>query len=172
LIGGRLEPNIAAASVLTAAALAATHGGAVVKVGQSDVGRVLVDSRGKTLYMWAHDKRSRSTCYGTCASYWPPLTTAGKPIARSGAKSGLLGTTRRSDGRMQVTYRRHPLYRFFLDKKPGQANGEGLTDFGRRWDPLNASGTAVGTATGGSGYGFRASARPSAVVVTPFTIAP
>jgi predicted lipoprotein with Yx(FWY)xxD motif len=79
---------VVTASVLTAAALAASHGGAVVKVGQSAVGRVLVDSRGKTLYMWAHDKGSRSTCYGTCASYWPPLTTAGKPIARSGAKTG------------------------------------------------------------------------------------
>jgi len=71
---------IVTASVLTAAALGASQGGAVVKVGQSAVGRVLVDSRGKTLYMWAHDRRSRSTCYGTCASYWPPLTTAGKPI--------------------------------------------------------------------------------------------
>jgi len=76
------------ASVLTAAALAASQGGAVVKVGQSTVGRVLVDSHGKTLYMWAHDKGSRSTCYGTCATYWPPLTTAGKPIARSGARAG------------------------------------------------------------------------------------
>ena len=150
------------ASVLTAAALAASQGGAVVKVDQSTVGRVLVDSHGKTLYMWAHDKSGRSTCYGTCATYWPPLTTAGKPIARSGAKSGLLGTTRRSDGRLQVTYRRHPLYRFILDKKPGQAKGEGLTDFGGRWDPLNAAGKAVRTATPGPGYGSLA----------PFPIAP
>ncbi len=153
---------VVTASLLTAAALGGSQGGAVVKVGQSAVGRVLVDSRGKTLYMWAHDKRSRSTCYGTCASYWPPLTTAGKPIARSGARSRLLGTTRRSDGRMQVTYRSHPLYRFFLDKKPGQANGEGLTDFGGRWDPLNAAGTAVRTATRGSGYAYGA----------PFTTTP
>jgi hypothetical protein len=63
---------------------------------------------------------------------------------------------------MQVTYRGHPLYRFFLDKKPGQANGEGLTDFGGRWDPLNAAGTAVRTATGGSGYAYG----------TPFTTTP
>jgi predicted lipoprotein with Yx(FWY)xxD motif len=143
------------ASVLTTAALATTEGGTVVKVGKSDVGRVLVDSRGMTLSMWAPDKGSRSTCYGTCASYWPPVTTAGKPAARSGAKTALLGTTRRSDGRQQVTYRGHPLYRFSLDKKPGQASGEGLTDFGGRWDPLSAAGKAVRTATPGSGYPYK-----------------
>ena len=155
------------ASVLTAAALATTHGGAVIKVGQSEVGRVLVDSHRKTLYMWAHDKGSRSTCYGTCASYWPPVTTTGRPVARSGAKSALLGTTRRSDGRKQVTYHGHPLYRFSLDKRPGQANGEGLTDFGGRWDPVNAAGKAVRTATDDTGYGYKTPAPVKAVVLTP-----
>jgi predicted lipoprotein with Yx(FWY)xxD motif len=145
-----------AATVLTAAAVADNKGSAVVKIGPSKLGRILVDSHGKTLYLWAHDRGSRSTCYGQCAAYWPPLTTAGKPIARSGARSALLGTTRRADGRMQVTYNHHPLYYFVGDKRAGQTAGEGLTGFGGRWDPLSAAGNAVrkGGSTGsGSGYG-------------------
>jgi predicted lipoprotein with Yx(FWY)xxD motif len=145
-----------AATVLTAAAVADNKGGAVVKIGPSKLGRILVDSHGKTLYLWAHDKGSRSTCYGQCAAYWPPLTTAGRPIARSGARSELLGTTRRADGRMQVTYNHHPLYYFAGDKRAGQTAGEGLTGFGGRWDPLSAAGKAVrkgGGSGSGSGYG-------------------
>src|SRR5262245_22714026 len=120
-----------AATALAATTFAASHG-AVVKVGSSNLGRVLVDSHGKTLYLWAHDKGHRSTCYGQCAVYWPPVLTTGKPVAVSGARQSLLGTTRRSDGRMQVTYHGHPLYRFVMDKRPGQTTGEGLTGFGGR----------------------------------------
>jgi predicted lipoprotein with Yx(FWY)xxD motif len=133
---------ILAAAVLTTAA-AATRGGAVVKLGQSGLGQILVNSHGRTLYLWAHDKHHRSTCYGACAVYWPPLTTKGKPRAIGGARKALLGTTRRRDGRMQVTYRGHPLYRFSGDTKAGDTSGEGLTDFGGRWDPLSAAGIAV-----------------------------
>jgi predicted lipoprotein with Yx(FWY)xxD motif len=151
------------ATALAAAALAASHGGAVVKVGQSNLGRIIVDSHGKTLYMWAHDKAGKSTCYGKCAAYWPPLTTAGKPIAQSGARSALLGTTRRADGRMQVTYNRHPLYYFAGDKKAGQTAGEGLTGFGGRWNPLSAAGNPV--RKGGSpGYGNQAAPLQASVI--------
>ena len=158
-----------AATVLTAAAVADNKGSAVVKIGPSKLGRILVDSHGKTLYLWAHDRGSRSTCYGQCAAYWPPLTTAGKPIARSGARSALLGTTRRADGRMQVTYNHHPLYYFVGDKRAGQTAGEGLTGFGGRWDPLSAAGNAVrkGGSTGsGSGYGDQP-APLQATVISP-----
>jgi predicted lipoprotein with Yx(FWY)xxD motif len=157
------------ATVLTAAALADNKGGAVVKIGSSKLGRILVDSHGKTLYMWAHDKSGKSTCYGQCATYWPPLTTAGRPIAQSGARSALLGTTRRADGRMQVTYNRHPLYYFVGDKRAGQTAGEGLTGFGGRWDPLSAAGMAVrkgGSSGSGSGYDNQA-APLQATVISP-----
>jgi predicted lipoprotein with Yx(FWY)xxD motif len=155
------------ATVLTAAAIAGSDSVAVVKVGQSNLGRILVDSHGKTLYMWAHDKSGKSTCYGKCAIYWPPLTTAGRPVAMSGARSALLGTTRRSDGRMQVTYNRHPLYYFVGDKRAGQTTGEGLTGFGGRWDPVSAAGTAVrkGNSSGaGSGYGNPAAPLQASVI--------
>jgi predicted lipoprotein with Yx(FWY)xxD motif len=157
------------ATVLTAAALADNRGGAVVKIGSSKLGRILVDSHGKTLYLWAHDKSGKSTCYGQCATYWPPLTTAGRPIAQAGARSALLGTTRRADGRMQVTYNRHPLYYFVGDKRAGQTAGEGLTGFGGRWDPVSAAGMAVrkgGASGSGSGYGNQA-APLQATVISP-----
>jgi predicted lipoprotein with Yx(FWY)xxD motif len=126
-----------------AVAVSAAGSRAVVKTGPSSLGRILVDAHGKTLYLWAHDKTSRSTCNGDCAEYWPPLVTQGKPTALAGARAKLLGTSRRSDGRMQVTYAGRPLYYFVQDTKPGQTKGEGLTGFGGRWDPVSASGAAV-----------------------------
>jgi predicted lipoprotein with Yx(FWY)xxD motif len=134
---------IVATLVFALAASGSGSGGALVKVGSSNLGRVLVDAHGKTLYVWAHDKGRKSTCIGDCAEYWPPLLTNGKPIAAGGTKAGLLGTTRRSDGKLQVTYAGHPLYSFVQDRKPGQTTGEGLTGFGGRWDPVSAAGTAV-----------------------------
>src|SRR6476469_11144072 len=99
---------LVSAAVLTVVMVAAASsfaagGNAVVKVGPSNLGRVLVDAHGKTLYIWAHDKTSKSTCNGACAQYWPALVAMGRPQAIAGANSKLLGTSRRSDGRMQVT---------------------------------------------------------------------
>jgi predicted lipoprotein with Yx(FWY)xxD motif len=159
---------LAAAATVTALAAAGGSSGTVVKVGPSNLGRVLVDAHGKTLYLWAHDKGTKSTCNGDCAEYWPPLLTRGKPIATGGAKATLLGTSRRSDGRIQVTYAGHPLYYFVQDTKPGQTKGEGLTGFGGRWDPVSASGTAVQKRgeTSAEGYG-RAPLRASVISPAP-----
>jgi predicted lipoprotein with Yx(FWY)xxD motif len=143
---GLLAALVAVTAVVSSSAFGAA-GGTVVKVGPSNLGRVLVDSHGKTLYIWAHDKGSRSTCNGDCAEYWPPLIARGKVIAQAGAKAGLIGTSRRSDGRSQVTYAGHPLYYFVKDTKAGQTSGEGLTGFGGRWDPVSANGTAVKAST-------------------------
>src|SRR5262245_43712874 len=118
---------LAATAAFAMSAAGSTSSAKVVKVGPSSLGRILVDSRGKTLYLWAHDRGRKSTCYGDCAAYWPPLLTRGKPVARGGAHANLLGTSRRRDGRMQVTYAGHPLYYFVQDTKPGQTKGEGLT---------------------------------------------
>jgi predicted lipoprotein with Yx(FWY)xxD motif len=151
-----LAAVLAITAVVVAAASAAGRG-AVVKVGSTSLGRVLVDAQGKTLYIWAHDKSSTSTCNGDCAGYWPPLVTKGRPQAVAGANSRLLGSSKRKDGRMQVTYAGHPLYYFVQDTKAGQTKGEGLTGFGGRWDPISASGKAVRKQTGGGGsYGDNA----------------
>src|SRR5262245_56482139 len=133
------------AVLVAGAALAAgaSNSPATVKVGSTGLGRVLVDAKGKTLYLWAHDKGRASTCYGDCAEYWPPLVTKGKPSAIGGASAKLIGTSRRTDGRTQVTYNGHPLYYFVQDTKPGQTKGGGLTGFGGRWDPVSVGGKAV-----------------------------
>ena len=120
-----------------------TTGGTKVGVASSRLGRIVVDSKGRTLYAFARDKNGRSACSGTCATYWPPLLTSGKVRAGHGVKASLLGTTKRGDGKLQVTYNRHPLYTFKLDKKAGQTNGEGLNDFGGVWEALSPAGKKV-----------------------------
>jgi predicted lipoprotein with Yx(FWY)xxD motif len=143
-----------------------TSGGALLKIGPSNLGRVLVDAHGKTLYLWAHDKGTKSTCNGDCAEYWPPLLTRGKPLAAGRANASLLGTSRRGDGRIQVTYAGHPLYYFVQDRKPGQTTGEGLTGFGGRWDPVSAVGSAVRKGGGSSTQGYQ-QAPLRATVISP-----
>jgi predicted lipoprotein with Yx(FWY)xxD motif len=134
---------IAAAAALATSASGSAGGGTVVQTGSSNLGRILVDAQGKTLYLWAHDRSATSTCYGDCAKYWPPLLTHGRPVAARGANASLLGTTRRSDGQFQVTYGGHPLYYFVQDTKAGQTKGEALTGFGGRWDPVSRVGSPV-----------------------------
>src|SRR5262249_51655267 len=94
---------LALVAIAAASAFAAGGGKAIVRIGPTNLGRVLVDAKGKTLYIWAHDKGSKSTCNGDCAVYWPLLITQGRPQAIAGANSYLLGTSRRNDGRLQVT---------------------------------------------------------------------
>ena len=144
-------------------ALAANHtasAGAKVAVANSGLGRLLVDGRGRTLYLFEKDKHGKSACTGRCASFWPPLITSGKPLATAGAKTSLLATIKRADGRLQVTYNHHPLYTFVKDTRKGQTNGEGLNVFGATWDALSAAGAKVEKNTAGSsdpapgGYGY------------------
>jgi predicted lipoprotein with Yx(FWY)xxD motif len=114
-----------------------------VSVAGSRLGRILVDGRGRTLYLFEKDVRGRSACAGTCAVYWPPLLTNNKPTVGAGAKRNLLGVTRRSDGTRQVTYAGHPLYRFVQDTRRGQTNGQDLHDFGAGWYVLSPAGQKV-----------------------------
>jgi predicted lipoprotein with Yx(FWY)xxD motif len=131
----------------TAAALAlggsTKTGGARVNVAKSRLGQILVDSKGITLYDFPPDKGKISVCYGACAALWPPLITHGKPAAGHGVRRSLLGTTKRKDGKLQVTYRGHPLYYFVSDRKPGQTTGQGLNQFGGPWWVLSPAGTEI-----------------------------
>ena len=127
-----------------AAASARTATGATrVGVASSHFGRIVVDGKGRTLYLFEKDKHGRSACYGECATFWPPLLTHGKPVADAGVKQSLLGVTRRANAGKQVTYAGHPLYRYIGDTRPGQTNGAGLQDFGGGWDPISPSGKKV-----------------------------
>jgi predicted lipoprotein with Yx(FWY)xxD motif len=133
----------------------------------SGLGTVLVDSEGFTVYMFGKDKGTTSSCYGACAENWPPVTTTGTASAGEGAMSSEIGTTKRKDGTVQVTYAGHPLYTFTGDSSPGEATGNELNFFGGVWNALDESGAAVeGTASseeesttsessgGGGGYGY------------------
>ena len=129
---------------------------ATVSVADTGLGKILVDSQGKTLYLFEQDTGTKSTCSGACATAWPPLRASGKPTVGGGAQASLIGTTPRSDGKPQVTYNGHPLYGYQGDSKPGDANGQGINAFGAPWYVLSATGTAITTASsssgGGSGY--------------------
>jgi len=107
------------------------------------LGRIIVDSRGHTLYLFEKDRRGASACSGACLVYWPPLLTSGAPTATKGARPSLLGSIRRADGTRQVTYAGHPLYLFSGDARRGQTNGEGLKDFGAGWYVLMPSGKKI-----------------------------
>lgn len=128
---------------------AASSGSSVsLKTGSGGPGTFLVDSQGRALYLWVADKGSSSTCSGACAQAWPPLTTKGAPKAGSGVNASLLGTTKRSDGTTEVTYRGHPLYHFSGDSAAGQSNGQGSEAFGAYWWVVAPNGKAI--AKGGS----------------------
>jgi predicted lipoprotein with Yx(FWY)xxD motif len=108
------------------------------KVG--DLGTVLVDSQGLTLYDFHKDKGSTSSCYGACAAAWPPLLTDGNPQAQGAADRSMLGTTKRKDGTTQVTYNGWPLYTYVADQSPGEANGNDIDEFGAEWYALQPNG--------------------------------
>ena len=126
-----------------APAPAATTSSATVSAKSGPLGTILVNNKGDTLYLFQNDKTSTSTCNGSCAKQWPPLTVSGKPTAGSNVKSNLLSTTTRSDGSKQVTYNGHPLYTFSGDKKPGQMNGQGLNAFGANWYVVGTDGKQI-----------------------------
>jgi predicted lipoprotein with Yx(FWY)xxD motif len=142
---------VASAACATAAMIAsalALAGGAVagqttVNVGQTPLGRILVDRNGRTLYDFPADKGTASVCYGACAALWPPLTTKTKPEAGRGVRTSLLGTTKRSDGKLEVTYNGHPLYYYVADTKRGQTSGQGLNQFGAPWWVLTPGGKEI-----------------------------
>ena len=109
------------------------------------VGQILVDGNGITVYLFVADTGTTSTCYTSCAALWPPVLTTGAPQAGTGANASLLGTTTRTDGKVEVTYAGHPLYYFVQDKAPGDTTGQGINGFGGLWWVVSPSGVAITT---------------------------
>jgi predicted lipoprotein with Yx(FWY)xxD motif len=129
-----------------AAAVAGAHGSApTVQLRKTSLGKILVNSRGFTLYAFTPDKRNTDHCQNVkgCLSAWPALTSSGKPTAGPGIKSSLLGTIKLKDGARQVTYAGHPLYTYAGDRGPGQTSYVNFKQYGGRWPALNASGGEV-----------------------------
>ena len=126
-----------------APAAGSTGSGGSLALASSKLGKILVDGRGRTLYLFEADKGPSSTCDGACASAWPPLTTKRKPTAGPGVSASKLGTTKRVDGTTEVTYSGHPLYTYSGDSAPGQTTGQGSQAFGAEWYVLSADGSTV-----------------------------
>ena len=140
-----------AVSAATASPDATSSRAATVKAAQRSLGKILVDSKGRTLYLFKKDSRNKSACFGACADNWPPLRVSGKPTAGRGVRSGLLGSIKRGAKR-QVTYNGHPLYRYLGDLGAGDVNGQGINAFGARWYVVSPSGRAITRASTGGGY--------------------
>jgi predicted lipoprotein with Yx(FWY)xxD motif len=148
-----------------------TTGGGTATIAMTknaQLGPILTDSQGNTVYVFAKDSKGMSACDGSCATVWPPVTTSGKPTAGGGALASKLGTTKRSDGSTQVTYGGHPLYTYTVDSNPGDVMGNGINEFGAVWHAVQPSGSnapagsssngasSTGSSTGSSsgGYGY------------------
>jgi predicted lipoprotein with Yx(FWY)xxD motif len=128
---------------LPAAGRTAPSAGPVVSIASTSLGRTVVTASGRTLYLFQKDTNGKSACAGMCATFWPPLLASAKPRAGAGVKASLLGTTKRTDGRLQVTYNHHPLYTFAKDTKNGQTTGEGVSAFGAKWFAVSSAGAAL-----------------------------
>ena len=134
----------------TAASKPKASNDTVAVTDNGNLGKILVDSQGRTLYLFRHDTGSMSTCSGACATEWPPATSTAKPTGGDGVTASMLGTTKRSDGSTQVTYNGHPLYRYAGDTSTGDTKGQGLDFFGGKWYVMSPAGSAVTTSSGSS----------------------
>jgi predicted lipoprotein with Yx(FWY)xxD motif len=134
---------MATATAATASAATARARGPKLKVIPSDYGRILADGHGKALYLFTADKGKTSNCSGDCATAWPPYIVKKAPTAVSGAKPGLVGATRRTDGKLQATYAGHPVYYYMGDRSPGEVNCQAAVEFGGYWYVVRSIGRAV-----------------------------
>ena len=128
---------------ITAAATATpARRGITVRAVRSQYGTILANGAGRAFYLFDKERSRKSECYGDCAAAWPPVLTKGRPIAGPGIRRGLLGTTRRRDGRLQVTYRGRPMYYYVADA-PGRVLCHDVFEFGGRWLVVQPNGRPV-----------------------------
>ena len=132
--------------VLAAAGVAsAATSGSKINLRKTQLGKLLVNSKGRTIYTFTKDERNTDVCMKIkfCTSTWPPVTTKGKPVAGPGIQKSKLGTIKLPKGKLQVTYFGHPLYTYSGDFGPGQTDYVGVSMFGGRWFGETAAGKAV-----------------------------
>ena len=108
-----------------------------------DFGKHLANGKGRALYVFTSDSGTTSNCYGDCARAWPPYIVNARPRAVEGARQGLVGVTRRIDGRLQATYAGHPVYFYIHDNSAGEVLCQAVSEFGGLWYILRASGKVV-----------------------------
>lgn len=136
---------------------------ASVGLARTNLGRVLVNAQGRTLYLFRADHGTTSACTGACAQAWPPARATGKPKAGRGLQASAVTTIKRSDGKPQLAYHGHPLYTYTGDQQPGDTAGQGVNAFGAPWFAVTASGAQAtgsgsssgsGSGSGGGGVGY------------------
>jgi predicted lipoprotein with Yx(FWY)xxD motif len=145
--------GVSSASVSAAPQEATRAKPATVRVAKTNLGKILVNSKGRTLYLFQADSGTTSACADACAAAWPPLTSATPKIGK-GANASLASTATRSDGKPQVIYNGHPLYTYSGDTKARNTNGQGVNAFGGLWYVLSPAGNEITSApstSGGSG---------------------
>ena len=130
------------ASASGGASASAAASRATLTVHDTRYGKAIFDGRGRVLYLFGRDRGRKSTCYGSCAKAWPPFLIKGTPKAAAGVRGGLIGTTKRKDGRVQVTYGGHPLYYYEGDGK-GQVRCQGVNTSGGIWLVVSPAGKAI-----------------------------
>jgi predicted lipoprotein with Yx(FWY)xxD motif len=144
-----------ASAAASSGSMPATAGtGAVVATAATGLGTIVVDGRGRTVYEFANDTGSRSTCDGECASDWPPVPAPATLPANLPGVSGRLGSTMRADGGRQLTVAGHPVYTFSGDSASGQTHGNGITLNGGRWTAVTPAGSPVGTGSSSASTGY------------------
>lgn len=116
--------------------------GTRIKIVNSSFGRVIADGKGEAFYLFDKESSKQAKCYGECARVWPPVLTKGRPRAGKGVKQSLLGTTRRGNGKLQVTYAGHPLY-YYVDDSPGTILCHDVEEFGGLWLVVKPNGQAA-----------------------------
>jgi predicted lipoprotein with Yx(FWY)xxD motif len=142
--GSTSAATAASTTQSTAPAATAAAPGVTVQVKKGKLGPILaVGPNRLTVYLFEADKGTASACTGACAKLWPPVTTAGAPVAAAGAVSADLGTVARADGTKQVTYKGHPVYFFAKDGDAGDSYGEGVKAFGAEWYVMRPNGSKV-----------------------------
>jgi predicted lipoprotein with Yx(FWY)xxD motif len=117
--------------------------GPKLKITDSDYGKILASGRGRALYLFTADQGKESNCSGDCATAWPPYIVKRKPVAGPGVKAERIGTTTRSDGKLQATYAGHPIYFYEGDNEPGEVLCQAVNEFGGYWYVVRSSGKAV-----------------------------
>jgi predicted lipoprotein with Yx(FWY)xxD motif len=133
-----------------------------ISVRQTSLGKIIVDANGRTLYLFAGDKRNLSTLSAAGQAVWPLYSSTATPASSGGAVASRIATTTGTGGMSQITYNGHPLYYYVGDHKPGDTNGQGLNQFGARWYVLGPGGTAITSAStapapaapSSGGYGY------------------
>jgi predicted lipoprotein with Yx(FWY)xxD motif len=123
---------LAAFAAAAFAAAPAHAAGTTISLRGSEFGSMLWGPNRQAIYIFQRDGRNLSRCYGACARAWPPVYTRGRPVAGRGVRQSLLGTTRRRDGRTQVTYAGKPLY-YYAHEDAGEVRCHNVNLNGGLW---------------------------------------